>query len=108
MNIANIGDAVHLRKTALEGWNWTKTDKRKIRKEAKELRDLGTFAISEAIDRTIDTLVMQLQNITDLSIPRCKAQGGWIARWWIKEVQDIVSEGKTAWRKYYRILLQNI
>ncbi len=60
MNIANIGDMVHLRKTVLESWSWTKTDKKRIREEAKGLRDPGTFAISEIIDRTIDTLVTQL------------------------------------------------
>ncbi len=73
MNIANIEDAVCLRKTVSKGWNWIKIDKRRIREEAKGLRDPGTFAISETIDRTIDILIMQFQNIVDLSILRCKA-----------------------------------
>ncbi len=58
MSVANTGDTIHLRKTAPEGWNWTKTNKRRIREEAKGLKDPGTFVISEAIDRTIDILVM--------------------------------------------------
>ncbi len=108
MSVTNAGDAVRLGKTVPEGWSWIKTDKRRIREEAKGLRDLGTLATSEAIDRTIDALVTQLQSIVDLSIPRCKAQGGWVARWWIKEVQNTVSEGKVAWREYHRTLSQNI
>ncbi len=63
---------VCLGKTASEGWNWTKTDKRRIREEVKGFRNPGTFAISEAIDRAIDVLVIQLQSIADLSIPKCK------------------------------------
>ncbi len=72
MNVANIGDTVHLRKTAPKNWSWIKIDKKRIRKEAKELKDPRIFAISETIDRIIDILIMQLQNITNLSIPKCK------------------------------------
>ncbi len=96
INIANTGNAICLGKTVPEGWSWTKTDKRRIKEEAKGLKDPGTFATFETIDRTIDTLITQLQNITDLSTPRYKAQGGQTARWWTKEVQDTISEGKTA------------
>ncbi len=73
MNIANIGNVVCLRKTVPRGWNWIKTDKRRIKKEVKGLRDSGTLAISEAINRIIDTLITQLQSIIDLSILRHKA-----------------------------------
>ncbi len=76
MSVANMGDTVCLRKTVPEDWSWIKTNKRRIREEIKEFRDPGIFAISEAIDKVIDILVMQFQNITDLSIPRCKAQRG--------------------------------
>ncbi len=72
MNVANTGDTIHLRKTAPEGWSWTKTNKRRIRKEAKGLKDPKTFITSETIDRTIDILITQFQNITDLSTPRRK------------------------------------
>ncbi len=97
-----------LRKTVLKGWSQTKIDKRRIRKEAKGFRDLETLAISKIIDRAIDILIIQLQNITNLSMPRCKAQKGQVARWWTKEVQDTVFEGKTAWKEYHRISSQNI
>ncbi len=73
MSVANAGDVVCLGKTVSEGWSWTKTDKKRIREEVKGFRDLGILAISEAIDRAIDVLVMQLQSIADLSMPKCKA-----------------------------------
>ncbi len=68
MNVVNIGDMVCLGKTVPEGWNWIKIDKRRIRKEVKGFRDLGTFVISETIDKAIDALITQFQSITDLSI----------------------------------------
>ncbi len=80
MNIANIKDTIHLRKTVPKDWSWIKTDKRKIRKKVKGFRNPETFAISETIDKTIDILIIQFQNIIDLSIPRYKAQRSQIAR----------------------------
>ncbi len=59
MNVVNTGDIIYLRKIASESWNWIKIDKRKIREEVKGLRDPGILATPEAIDRTIDTLIMQ-------------------------------------------------
>ncbi len=73
MSVVNVGDAMCLRKIVPEDWSWIKTDKRRIRKEVKGLRDPKTFAIFEAIDRTIDILIIQFQSITDLSTPKHKA-----------------------------------
>ncbi len=72
MNVANIGNMVYLRKTVLKGWNWIKTNKRRIKEEVKGFRNPGILAIFETIDRIIDILVIQLQNIVDLSILRYK------------------------------------
>ncbi len=73
MSVVNMGDMMCLGKIAPEGWSWIKTDKKRIRKEVKGFRDPETLVISETIDRTIDILVMQFQNITNLSILRYKA-----------------------------------
>ncbi len=47
MNVINVGDTIYLGKIVPEGWSWIKTDKRRIREEAKRFRDSRIFIISE-------------------------------------------------------------
>ncbi len=63
---------MHLGKTVLKGWNWIKIDKKRIKEEIKGFRGPETFIISETIDKAIDILVTQFQNIIDLSTSKYK------------------------------------
>ena len=64
------------RQATLEGWSWQKIDRGIIKEGAKQLRIIIGLSSLEALDRAVDDLIRQLQEIANKLIPRKRLTTG--------------------------------
>ena len=71
-----------------------------VKEGAKHLKTTIDLRSPEALDRAIDTLIEQLQEIVNRSISKRKPIAGCIIEWWDKYVSKAVKEVQRAYRRY--------
>ena len=67
------------RQATPEGWSWQKMDHEIIKEGAKQLRITIGLSSLEALDRAVDNLIRQLQEIANKLIPRKRLTTGRLA-----------------------------
>ena len=75
-------------------------DRGVVNKSARYLRIIIDLGSLEALDRAVDSLIEQLQEIANRSILKRKPITGCIIEWWDKQVSKAVAEARRAYRRY--------
>ena len=75
-------------------------DRGVVKEGAKHLRITTDLESPEALDRAVDTLIEQLQEIANRSTPKRKPIAGRIIEWWDEQVSKAVKEAQRAHRRY--------
>ena len=99
IRITRRAPATH-RQAAPEGWCWKKMDRGVVNKSARYLRITIDLGSPEALDRAVDSLIEQLQEIANRSTPKRKPITGYTIEWWDKQVSKAVAEVRRACRRY--------
>ena len=99
IQITHRAPATH-RQAASEGWCWKKMDRGVVNKSARHLRITIDLGSPEALDRAVNSLIEQLQEIANRSTPKRKPITGCIIEWWDKQVSKVVAEARRARRRY--------
>ena len=99
IRVTRRAPATH-RQAAPEGWCWKKMDRGVVKEDAKHLRITTDLGSPEALDRAVDTLIEQLQEIANRSTLKQKPITGRTIEWWDKGVSKAVKEARRACRRY--------
>ena len=99
IRITRGAPATH-RQAAPEGWCWKKMDRGVVNESARHLRITIDLGSPEALDRAVDSLIEQLQEIANRSTPKRKPITGCTIEWWDKQVSKAVAEVRRACRRY--------